>query len=63
MIIFYGYLGMKRNVIAVLLLFMHMPVFSQSREIGLIDQRATKETQALFYNLKKLSKKHILFGH
>src|SRR5215203_3179794 len=29
----------------------------------LIDVNATPETQALFYNLAKLSKKHILFGH
>ena len=28
-----------------------------------IDKKATKETKALFYNLKKLSKKHTLFGH
>src|SRR3712207_9542616 len=30
---------------------------------GLIDPKATKETVALFRNLKKLSKDHILFGH
>jgi len=30
---------------------------------GLIDARATKETVALFNNLQKLSKDHILFGH
>lgn len=29
----------------------------------LIDPNATAETQALYYNLGKLSKKHILFGH
>ncbi|MES2892973.1 MAG: glycosyl hydrolase [Bacteroidota bacterium] len=29
----------------------------------LVDTLATRETQALFYNLAKLSKKHILFGH
>src|SRR5688572_22830532 len=28
-----------------------------------IDDRATKETTALYKNLKKLSKKHTLFGH
>lgn len=28
-----------------------------------IDGKATKETKALLYNLHKLSKKHILFGH
>jgi mannan endo-1,4-beta-mannosidase len=30
---------------------------------ALLDANATKETKALFYNLKKLSEKHILFGH
>ncbi len=29
----------------------------------LIDQHATKETKALYHNLSKLSRKHILFGH
>jgi mannan endo-1,4-beta-mannosidase len=28
-----------------------------------IDTKATKETKALFYNLRKLSKEHTLFGH
>lgn len=35
----------------------------QTLGTGLIDKHATKETQALFYNLKKLSQKHVLFGH
>lgn len=30
---------------------------------GVIDKKATKETKALFENLKKLSQKQILFGH
>lgn len=30
---------------------------------GLIDKKATAETQALYQNLKKLSDKYILFGH
>ncbi len=29
----------------------------------LIDEIATKETRALFNNLKELSKEHTLFGH
>ncbi|MEZ0538125.1 glycoside hydrolase family 26 protein [Fibrella arboris] len=29
----------------------------------LIDPNATKETKALYYNLNKLSRKHIMFGH
>ncbi len=48
---------------AILLLLIHLPGFSQSSKTGLIDKQATKETRALFYNLKKLLKKHILFGH
>jgi mannan endo-1,4-beta-mannosidase len=31
--------------------------------IGQIDKQATKETKALYKNLRKLSRKHILFGH
>jgi mannan endo-1,4-beta-mannosidase len=38
-------------------------VSSQSPAKDLIDTKATKETKALFKNLDKLSKDHILFGH
>ncbi len=31
--------------------------------VKLVDSKATRETKALFYNLKRLSKDHILFGH
>jgi len=37
------------------------PVFAQKNKP--IDKQATKETKALFHNLRKLSKKHTLFGH
>lgn len=37
------------------------PVVSAS--VSLIDALATPETKALFYNLKKLSAEHTLFGH
>lgn len=30
---------------------------------NMVDKQATDETAALYYNLQKLSKKHILFGH
>ncbi|HYF66959.1 MAG TPA: glycosyl hydrolase [Ohtaekwangia sp.] len=33
------------------------------QELKLIDSQATPETRSLFINLKKLSEKHILFGH
>src|SRR6188508_1875408 len=36
--------------------------FSQNK-MKLVDSKATNETQALYRNLHKLSKKHILFGH
>jgi mannan endo-1,4-beta-mannosidase len=36
--------------------------FAQNK-IGLIDKKATPETENLFFNLYELSKKHILFGH
>lgn len=36
-------------------------VFAQ--KISLIDSKATNETKALFQNLYKLSRKHVLFGH
>ncbi len=39
-----------------------IPVLLQAQP-GLTDKRATKETRALFFNLKRLAKKHILFGH
>ena len=38
-------------------------VNAQRAGLSLIDKKATKETQALFFNLKRLSKTNILFGH
>ena len=37
--------------------------FSQRSKNKIIDANATKETKALYYNLGKLSERHILFGH
>jgi mannan endo-1,4-beta-mannosidase len=34
-----------------------------AQNIPMVDNYATRETKALYSNLKKLSKKHILFGH
>jgi mannan endo-1,4-beta-mannosidase len=57
---------MKKMIVMRLvpLFFICIPValFAQKRK-SLIDKSATKETKALFYNLDKLSDKHILFGH
>lgn len=44
--------------IALILPVLTLPSFAQT-----IDRNATKETKALYKNLKKLSKNHILFGH
>lgn len=37
--------------------------FAQKNKYTIIDANATAETKALYYNLNKLSKKYILFGH
>ena len=44
------------------LVFFSKYCFAQKASL-LIDANATKETQVLHQNLKKLSEKHILFGH
>jgi mannan endo-1,4-beta-mannosidase len=46
-----------------LLILVSMKSFSQKAERKIIDANATRETKALYYNLGKLSEKHILFGH
>jgi mannan endo-1,4-beta-mannosidase len=45
------------------LFFVSIISFAQKSGKLLIDKHATKETRALYYNLYKLSQKHILFGH
>ena len=52
---------MKKFVLLFLLFLLSSLVFAQQRT--LVDDLATKETQALFKNLHKLSKRHTLFGH
>lgn len=46
-----------------LLLFMTCSFIQAQTNPQLIDERATPETKALFYNLHRLSKTNILFGH
>ena len=55
----------KLNTTAILLLFLLLdsPVSYSQKSIQLTDANATTETKALYQNLFKLSKKHILFGH
>jgi mannan endo-1,4-beta-mannosidase len=43
--------------------FISIISFAQKSKFRIIDNKATKETKALYTNLKKLSEKHILFGH
>ncbi|MEO8405280.1 MAG: glycosyl hydrolase [Chitinophagaceae bacterium] len=55
---------MNRAVIIYLISLMIVsPVFSQTGYEKPIDAKATKETKALYKNLHRLSKDHILFGH
>ncbi|MBC7745570.1 MAG: beta-mannosidase [Flavobacterium sp.] len=52
---------MNKPLIILLISFWSFAVFAQSRKP--IDKNATRETKALYLNLHKLSKRHILFGH
>lgn len=45
------------------LILVSITSFSQKNEKKIIDNKATKETRALYYNLSKLSENYILFGH
>lgn len=55
---------MKQRMIALAVSLLIISVaISQTGTKKLIDRKATKETKALFKNLDKLSKDHILFGH
>jgi mannan endo-1,4-beta-mannosidase len=53
---------MKRMLMILCLLFFSAISFSQ-KKLRLVDDKATKETKALFENLARLSEDHILFGH
>jgi mannan endo-1,4-beta-mannosidase len=55
-------LAMKRTSLTCLILFVGIG-FASAQNNSPIDQKATKETRALFKNLLKLSKNHTLFGH
>ncbi|GGC55207.1 mannan endo-1,4-beta-mannosidase [Pedobacter quisquiliarum] len=55
----------KTIVLSAIALLCFFAAFAQNgvRGNGPIDKKATVETKALYSNLKKLSKKHTLFGH
>jgi mannan endo-1,4-beta-mannosidase len=54
---------MMRVTTTILTLLMSSATCFSQKKMQLIDNKATKETKALFYNLSSLSKEHILFGH
>ena len=54
---------MKKNIILSLIFHVIFSDVADAQKNNLIDADATKETKALYYNLKKLSKDHTLFGH
>ena len=53
---------MSKLLTLISFLLFSISCFAQ-KELKLIDDKATNETKALFINLHKLSKDHILFGH
>ncbi len=50
-------------ITGVLVALVALSIVSSAPTLALIDQKATHQTKALYANLKKLSKTHILFGH
>src|SRR4029079_5594901 len=55
-------MSIKNITVIFLLLIQSVNSYCQN-SVTLTDQNATEETKALYQNLFKLSKKHILFGH
>lgn len=54
---------MKRKLLIGTFLFLALCILCAQKNPDLVDPRATIETRALFYNLKKVSEQHILVGH
>lgn len=54
---------MKDTVTIILFLLFFVPLQTAAQKNKPIDAKATKETRALFHNLRKLSERHTLFGH
>ena len=54
---------MKNNIFLTITIVLSLSGFLQAQKKKLIDSEATRETQNLYRNLHKLSKKHTLFGH
>lgn len=43
--------------------FLYFSLFIHAQNVKLIDNKASKETKALYINLQKLAENHIMFGH
>lgn len=54
---------MKKNLVLLLIFAVSFSKGVNAQRNEPIDESATKETKALYHNLKKLSKEHTLFGH
>jgi mannan endo-1,4-beta-mannosidase len=55
---------MKKQLLVLISLTLFSTLsFCQKGKYKIIDPKATEETKALYYNLARLSEKHILFGH
>lgn len=54
---------MKKNLVLLLIFAVAFSNVGNAQRNKPIDEDATKETKALYHNLKKLSKEHTLFGH
>ncbi len=54
---------MKKNLVLLLIFTLIFSYVLNAQRNKPIDKDATKETKALYRNLKKLSKEHTLFGH
>ncbi|MEJ7829377.1 MAG: hypothetical protein WKF91_14300, partial [Segetibacter sp.] len=54
---------MKKNLVLLIIFALIFSYVLNAQRNKPIDKAATKETKALYRNLKKLSKEHTLFGH
>lgn len=55
--------AMNKQIILPLIFFIFLSFLSKAQSKKLVDAAATKETKALYKNLRKLAKHHTLFGH
>lgn len=56
-------LALNKTFLLAIIATLLLPILVLAQSKKPIDENATKETKALYHNLRKLSKKHTLFGH